>query len=408
MCSGRRGRPRALRARRDRPAPAACASARPRGGCCAGIVVDAVRISSWVRRHDVVVVPGMGTLESTLHERAWQMPWTLLVMALSGRLWGTRVALVGVGAEPSRSGPQRVAAGQRRAPGALPLVPRRALARARWSGWDCAPATASTPTSVLGLPGPVARRRRRARVGLGVMAWSGSNGDRGQAERLHAAYADGLVALVRRLLERGYRVRLLVGDADDVPVARRLLAAVPERPRPAEPGGGETPGELMAAVASVEVVVASRYHNVVCALRCGTPVVALAYAAKHRELLAQLGLESLAHDIRHLDPERLVGQVDAVHARPRGPARADRAPSRRAGPAAGPAARGAVARGPRARARGGPMSAAPGRGAWPGPWAGSAGAWPTRASRARRTSCWASSWPPRWGRRASVPWAWCS
>ncbi|ANH36555.1 colanic acid biosynthesis protein [Nocardioides dokdonensis FR1436] len=290
----------------------------PRGGTAAGrvlrgIVTDAWRISAWVRRHDVVIVPGMGTLESTLHERSWQMPWTLLVMALSGRVWGTRVALVGVGADAV---PQRVH--RVLLVGAARLAHYRSFrdehSREEMVRMGLPPGDSVYPDLVLGLPRAGRPAPTSGTVGLGVMAWSGSNGDRGQAERLHAAYADRLVALVRRLLERGYRVRLLVGDADDVPVARRLLAAVPSDPDRLSLVSVSTPGELMAAVASVEVVVASRYHNVVCALRCGTPAVALAYAAKHRELLAQVGLERLTHDIRHLDPERLVVQVDAVHA----------------------------------------------------------------------------------------------
>lgn len=288
------------------------------GGGCApwrvlrGIVTDAWRISAWVRRHDVVIVPGMGTLESTLRQRPWQMPWTLLVMALSGRVWGTRVALVGVGADAV---PQRVHR--------VLLVSAARLAhyrsfrdehsREQMIRMGLPPGDSVYPDLVLGLPRAGHPAPTPGTVGLGVMAWSGDNSDRGQARRLHAAYADGLVALVRRLLDRGYRVRLLVGDADDVPVGRRLLAAFPSDPDRLCLLTVSTPGELMAAVASVEVVVASRYHNIVCALRCGTPAVALAYAAKHRELLAELGLERLSHDIRHLDPERLVAQVDEVH-----------------------------------------------------------------------------------------------
>ena len=40
-----------------------------------GVVVDAVRTASWVRRHDAVIVPGMGVLEATLPLRPWQTPY---------------------------------------------------------------------------------------------------------------------------------------------------------------------------------------------------------------------------------------------------------------------------------------------------------------------------------------------
>ncbi|MER6984337.1 hypothetical protein ABT317_47185, partial [Streptomyces carpinensis] len=63
-----------------------------------GKLVDVVRTAAWVRRHDVVIVPGMGVLEATLPLRPWGFPYALFLLCATGRLFGTRVALVGVGA----------------------------------------------------------------------------------------------------------------------------------------------------------------------------------------------------------------------------------------------------------------------------------------------------------------------
>ena len=65
--------------------------------------VDTVRIASWVRRHDVVIVPGMGVLETTLPLRPWGSPTTCHALP-SGRVFRTKVALVSVGANVSASG----------------------------------------------------------------------------------------------------------------------------------------------------------------------------------------------------------------------------------------------------------------------------------------------------------------
>ena len=65
-------------------------------------VVDTVRIASWVRRHDVVIVPGMGVLETTLPLRPWQGPYNMFVLCAAGRIFGTKVALVSVGANVAR------------------------------------------------------------------------------------------------------------------------------------------------------------------------------------------------------------------------------------------------------------------------------------------------------------------
>ncbi|MFB7939431.1 hypothetical protein ACFC39_20340, partial [Streptomyces sp. NPDC056049] len=76
-------------------------------GKALGKVVDAVRTALWVRRHDVVIVPGMGVLEATLPLRPWGFPYALFLLCASGRLLGTRVALVGVGADAIADRPTR-------------------------------------------------------------------------------------------------------------------------------------------------------------------------------------------------------------------------------------------------------------------------------------------------------------
>ena len=60
--------------------------------------VDAFRTASWVRQHDVVIVPGMGVLEASLPLRPWETPYAMFLLCASGRLFGTKVALVSVGA----------------------------------------------------------------------------------------------------------------------------------------------------------------------------------------------------------------------------------------------------------------------------------------------------------------------
>ena len=62
-----------------------------------GMGIDAFRTASWVRRHDAVIVPGMGVLEATVPMRPWQTPYSMFLLCASGRLFGTKVALVSVG-----------------------------------------------------------------------------------------------------------------------------------------------------------------------------------------------------------------------------------------------------------------------------------------------------------------------
>ena len=60
--------------------------------------VDAVRTAAWVRRHDVVIVPGAGVLEASLPMVPRGFPYALFLLSASGKVFGTKVAMVSVGA----------------------------------------------------------------------------------------------------------------------------------------------------------------------------------------------------------------------------------------------------------------------------------------------------------------------
>ena len=47
---------------------------------------------------------------------------------------------------------------------------------------------------------------------------------------------------------------------------------------------------LMQSLTPVGTVVATRYHNVICALKLGKPTIALGYAEKFGPLMADMGL----------------------------------------------------------------------------------------------------------------------
>lgn len=61
----------------------------------------------------------------------------------------------------------------------------------------------------------------------------------------------------------------------------------------------------MAQIADTDLVVATRYHNVVCALRVGKPTISIGYAKKNDVLLAEMGLADYCQDIERLDVPRL-------------------------------------------------------------------------------------------------------
>ncbi|NSL43875.1 polysaccharide pyruvyl transferase family protein [Streptomyces sp. 8P21H-1] len=282
-----------------------------------GKLVDVFRTAAWVRRHDVVIVPGMGVLEATLPLRPWGFPYSLFLLCASGRLLRTRVALVGVGAAPIGDRATRA------------LVRRSARLAAyrsyrddrsrdalREMGVDTArdgvypdlafalPAPPVPPGDTAGPPGPVC---------VGVMDFHGGNDDRARAGEIHRRYLDGTTRFVRALTEEGRPVRLLTGDACDATVVAAILDAVDSPLVTA--AEAVSLADLMKETAAASAVVATRYHNLVCALKAGTPTLALSYAAKSDALMARMGLGAYCHPAREVDADRLLEQFRALEER---------------------------------------------------------------------------------------------
>ncbi|MFI0820171.1 polysaccharide pyruvyl transferase family protein [Streptomyces sp. NPDC021098] len=287
-----------------------------------GKLVDVFRTAAWVRRHDVVIVPGMGVLEATLPLRPWGFPYSLFLLCASGRLLRTRVALVSVGAAEIGNRPTRALvrwsarlaayrsyrdAPSRDAMRAMgvdtardEVYPDLAFALPTPGEWGipCSELVGELgETSPSGAPGPVC---------LGVMDFHGGNDDRARAEEIHRRYLDGTIRFVRALVEDGRPVRLLTGDQCDVPVVGAILDAV-DSPlvTAAEPA---SLADLMSEMAAADTVVAVRYHNLICALKTGTPVLALCYAAKSDALMDRMGLGAYCHPAREVDADRLLEQ----------------------------------------------------------------------------------------------------
>ncbi|MEU1024707.1 polysaccharide pyruvyl transferase family protein [Streptomyces sp. NPDC005904] len=273
-----------------------------------GKVVDAVRTAAWVRGHDVVIVPGMGVLEATLPLRPWGFPYSLFLLCASGRLFGTRVALVGVGAAPIGSRATRALV-RRSARLASYRSYRDTLSRdaMRAMGVDTSRDEVH-PDLAFALPAPRASAPPAGPgvVCVGVMAFHGGDDDRAHAQEIHRRYLDGTTRFVRALAEEGRPVRLLTGDACDAPVVAAILDAVGSPLVTAAETASLT--DLMKETAAAESVVATRYHNLVCALRTGTPTLALSYAAKSDALMHRMGLGAYCHPAREVDADRLLGQ----------------------------------------------------------------------------------------------------
>jgi polysaccharide pyruvyl transferase WcaK-like protein len=236
-----------------------------------GMIVDAFRIGTWVRRHDVVMVPGMGVLETSLPLRSWHTPYSMFLVSAFGRMFGTKVALVSVGANDIRQ----------------PLARRLVIAAARLAYYRSfrdsfsrdamrrmglhTSGDAVYPDLAFALPTPRNVPVVAGMVGVGGIDYHGSNDDRRQADQLHAFYVEKMKSFVLWLVDNGRSVRLFTTDVHDERIRDEVIAHLrAHRPQlgpaqiVAEPVSSID--ELMRQIASVDTVVASRFHNVLCAL----------------------------------------------------------------------------------------------------------------------------------------------
>ncbi|WP_435283579.1 polysaccharide pyruvyl transferase family protein [Streptomyces koelreuteriae] len=280
-----------------------------------GKLVDVVRTAAWVRRHDVVIVPGMGVLEATLPLRPWGFPYSLFLLCASGRLVGARVALVGVGAAPIGNRPTRALvrwSARLAAYRSYRDAPSRDAMREM--GVDTA-RDAVCPDLAFALPAPEAAAPSGppGLVCVGVMDFHGGDDDRARAEEIHRRYLDGTTRFVRALVEDARPVRLLTGDACDAPVVSAILDAVDSPLVTA--AEAVSLADLMKETAAADTVVATRYHNLICALKAGTPTLALSYAAKSDALMDRMGLAAYCHPARGVDVDRLLEQFRELEKR---------------------------------------------------------------------------------------------
>ena len=280
-------------------------------------------LASWVlavrhaRKLNVLIIPGTGILDD-FGEGPTGMPATLFGWCLAARLCGTTVAFVSIGAGPIHHPLSR-------------WLMRSAAAMAQYRsyrdtaskafmqsvGFD-AQNDAVYPDIAFQLPAPPTTARqgtgdRSLIVGVGVMTYMGWRNDGARGAAIYAAYLEKITRFVVWLLDQGHPVRILMGDAADhcavTDVRTRVAAA-----RPALPQGQlhcepmTSLHDVMRQIAETDIVVATRFHNVVCALRLGKPTLSIGYAEKNDLLMTEMGVGRFCQHIERLDVDLLIEQ----------------------------------------------------------------------------------------------------
>lgn len=281
-----------------------------------GKLVDFVRAFNHIRKTDVMIFPGTGILDD-FGERPGGMPYDIFKWCLAARLAGTRIAFVSIGAGPIRNRLSRFL-----------MVSAARLAHYRsyrdvqsmkfmaGVGLDTG-SDAVYPDLAFGLPVPPSASRAKSvslRVGIGVMAYRGWYGYAEGGQSIFSVYIRKLADFVVGLLDSGHDIRLLTGDDEDTIAVATLQAAVAKiRPRSMLAHRAvHSLDDVMEQIVFTDVVVATRFHNVVCALKMRRPTISLGYARKNDVLMAEMGLGEFCQHVETFDVETLLGQFSRL------------------------------------------------------------------------------------------------
>ncbi|HEY6910647.1 MAG TPA: polysaccharide pyruvyl transferase family protein [Myxococcales bacterium] len=278
-------------------------------------VVRAFRSLKDVR---MLVMTGTGML-SDVGIGPFDLHWEILKWSAVAKLRGARVTFASVGMGPIAS-----AASRRIVRWALSLADYRSF-RDGWSrsyleslGFD-ASRDRVYPDLAFSLPPEVragARSAGRRVVGVGLMDYYGTHVSPRVGEDAYRAYVAKMTRFVRWLLERGYDVRLLIGDISyDTRSKHDVLRGLSESGAPVASGRVVTAriasvDDLVQELGRTDLVVAMRFHTTLLALMLKKPVLALSYHQKCVCLMDAVGLPQYAHDIDRSDAEQLIRQFE--------------------------------------------------------------------------------------------------
>ena len=280
-----------------------------------------------LRRTDMLIIPGLGMLSDAFGVFfVGYSPYNLFKWSLIAKACGCKLLFVSVGA-----GPVYTRLGRFFIKSVLSLADFRSYrdsSTKRYLGGIGFSAEKDPvyPDLVFSLAKAMianygsknSNKRRRAVVGLGLMLYhekysaSGSSAA-GRTPDVQEAYLENLAAFVKWLLFQEYDVRLLIGDLVDLKVIQDFKNLL--RDRSLEVDNERIVHEpissvegLLSQIAATDIVVATRFHNVLLSLLCDKPVIAISFHHKCESLMSAMGLSAYCLNIDELKADNLIAK----------------------------------------------------------------------------------------------------
>jgi polysaccharide pyruvyl transferase WcaK-like protein len=276
-----------------------------------------------LKRTDVLIIPGTGLLTDAYGlSRCRSGPYNLLRWSLIAKLRGCKVFFVSVGA-----GPLYTTLGRYFIKSALSIADFRSyrddasLAYMKSIGFRTN-GDRVYPDLAFSLPETTKphddkKGAGRLVVGLGVMTYPGKYSVEKPSNAIYLEYLNNLVAFAGWLLANDYVISPLIGDLSDMSELKEFksllkasFGAYDEERIIDQPALSVE--QLLPQIAATDIVVATRYHNVLLALVLNKPVIAISFHHKCASLMSDMGLAEYCHDINHMNAGRLIEQFQRV------------------------------------------------------------------------------------------------
>ena len=272
----------------------------------------------WFQPGDKFIVVGSGAADDHGVRRPWHRPYVLYKWCKAAKMGGAQVIFLSTGAGPLLNPVSKFLMLK-----ALRMADYRSYREVaafnylQSIGYDTS-GDLSYPDPVFSLPKaslPIPKKSSSTPtvVGLGLINYYGWRYYPGTGERIYQEYFSKIKHFASWLLREGFIIRVLSGDIADRWPAQDLVEFVNKE--------GKSNwqerlivkeitdvNELFNQIAQTDLVVASRFHNVLFALMLERPVISLGYHEKNDLLMKGMGLGYYCQHIEHFTHERLVEQ----------------------------------------------------------------------------------------------------
>lgn len=274
----------------------------------------------WFQPGDQFIVVGTGAVDDMAVRRPWHAPYELYKWCKTAKLGGARVIFLSVGVGPILNRVSKFLMLK-----ALRMADYRsyretaAFQYLQSIGYDTA-GDLLYPDVVFSLPKeflPISRKTTAIPrvIGLGLINYYGWRHDPATGETVHQEYFSKIKQFAAWLFENGYTIRVLSGDTTDWWPVKEFVDFVNKEGKPdwRERLIVEDITDvnvLFSQIAQTDLVVSSRFHNVLCSLMLEHPVISLGYHEKNVNLMKEMGLEKYCQHIEHFTFEKLVEQLE--------------------------------------------------------------------------------------------------